>query len=133
MLDVPNITAAQVTDALLAIPAFLPLTVCTGYLAAWFTNLHGFRQRSFIERIFWSIPLSIAISTITSVLIARFFSLRAVSVIFLVSAVIWFGTLGKEWFQLRRSGAKLVMRWRPSGGVASGLAIFWIVVVVVTL
>ena len=35
------------------------------------TDLHGFRRRSLVERLFWSVPLSLALSTITSVLVAR--------------------------------------------------------------
>lgn len=77
----PWITAREIADCLLAIVAFIPANLCTGYLAAWFTNLHNFRQRTFIERLFWSIPLSLAISTIASVLIGRFLSGRRLMVL----------------------------------------------------
>ena len=133
MLDVPNITAAQVTDALLAIPAFLPLTVCTGYLTAWFTNLHGFRRRSFVERIFWSIPLSIAVSTISSVLIGRFLSLTAASVLFIVCAVLWLAVVGQEWLHLRRSGTNWNLGLEPLGGTSVILAIVFAAVVILSL
>ena len=125
ILDVPNITAAQVTDSLLAIPAFLPLTVCTGYLAAWFINLHDFRRRSFVERIFWSIPLSIAVSTIGSVLIGRFLSLAAASVLFVVCAVLWLALVGREWLHSRRSGTNWNLGLQPLGGKALLVALIW--------
>lgn len=107
--------------------------VCTGYMAAWFTNLHGFRQRTLAERIFWSLPLSVAVSTIASVLIAKFLSLAAVAVFFLISFVLWLFTIGREWLHLRRSGRKWVIGWRPFGGTALILAIIWIAVAILSL
>jgi hypothetical protein len=89
ILSVPNITAQQIIESTMAIPAFVPATVCTGYITAWFTNLHNFRQRSLIERIFWSLPLSFAVSTIAAFLIGRFISLTAVVVFLLASAAVW--------------------------------------------
>lgn len=133
ILNVPTITAEQITSSLLAIPAFLPATVCTGYMAAWFTNLHNFRQRSLVERIFWSVPLSLAVSTIASVLIGRFLSLTAVAVFFIASGALWLATLGWEWLRLRRSSRNWTIGWRPLGGTALILAIVWMAVVVLSL
>lgn len=129
----PAITAEQIRDILLATLAFLPVMVCTGYLAAWFTNLNGFRQRSLVERIFWSVPLSLAVSTIASVLIGKFLSLAAVVVFLLGCALLWLMTLAREWLQLRRSGTKWVIGWRPLGGTALFLAVIWIAVTVISL
>src|SRR4051794_40042818 len=84
MQSVPNITAEQVLTTLAATLAFIPVTVCTGYLAAWLTDLHGFRRRSLVERLCWSIPLSIAVSTITSVLVGRFLSLTIAAALILI-------------------------------------------------
>ena len=120
-------------DSLLAVPAFLPLTVCTGYLAAWFTDLHDFRKRSIVERIFWSIPLSVAVSTISLVLIGRFLSLTTASVFLLLCSVLWLAILGREWFGLRRSGAKWNLGLQPLGGTMLLLAVVWIAVVVLSL
>jgi hypothetical protein len=128
-----NITTEQVMDSLLAIPAFFPALVCTGYLAAWFTNLQGFRQRSLLERFFWSVPLSIAVSSIASVLIGRFLSLAAVVAFFLASGAIWLFILGREWLQLRHSGSKLKIGWQPLGSIAAMMAITWIVVAILSL
>jgi len=126
ILSVPNITAQQILESTLAIPAFVPATVCTGYITAWFTNLHNFRQRSIVERIFWSLPLSFAVSPIAAFLIGRFISLSAVVVFLLVSTVICAATLVWEARQIRRSNATWNIGWHPLGGKASALAICWI-------
>lgn len=126
-------TAKQISSSLLAIPAFLPSAVCTGYLAAWFTDLHGFRRRSLAERLFWSVPLSLSISTIASVLMGKFISLGAASFFFLACGVIWLAVLGAEWFKLRRAGRRLTTGWRPQGGVAVAMAIVWVMVAILSL
>jgi hypothetical protein len=133
ILDFPTITAQQIATSLLAIPAFLPATLCTGYLTAWFINLHGFRQRSVVERVFWSVPLSLAVSTIGSILIGRFLSLAAVVVFLLSCAALWLAIVGKEWLSLRRAGAQWNIGWRPLGGAALTVAIVWIFIVVLSL
>ena len=127
IFSVGAITINEVVTALLAVPAFIPATLCTGYLAAWFTNLHGFRQRSLVERFIWSLPLSIAISTITAVLIGRFISLSAVVAFFLISAAFWSATLGKEWLGLRRTSRHWTSGWRPLGPTTVILAVVWTV------
>jgi hypothetical protein len=133
ILSLPPITAEQIRASLLAIPAFLPATFCTGYLVAWFTDLHGFRQRTLVERCFWSVPLSVAVSTIASVLIAKAFSLTAVSVFFMFSTAIWLVTVGWEWLQLRRAGEKWIVGWQPLGTTALILAIVWMAVAILSL
>lgn len=125
--------ASQIEDTVLAIPAFVPLTVCTGYVAAWFTNLHGFRQRSLVERLLWSIPLSISLSTISLVLIGKFVSLGAASALLPLGTVVFLIVLTWEWRQLRRSGRSLTLGLRPLGGAAIALAIIWIALVLVSL
>ena len=74
---------------------------------------------------FWSVPLSIAISTIFAVLIGRFFSISAVAVVFSFSGIMFFGCLALEWFQLRRAGAKWSFGLHPLGGIGIALAIAW--------
>ncbi len=128
-----SITVEQVVDSLLAIPAFLPATLCTGYLAAWFTNLHDFRNRSLVDRLFWSVPLSVAVSTISSVLIGKAFSLTAVVMFFLGSAVLFLAVVGSERFRLSRSGRNWVGGWSPLGGKATSLCVLWIVLAVLSL
>lgn len=118
---------------MLAIPAFLPVSVCTGYLVAWFADLFDFRRRTFIERLFWSIPLSIGISTISAVLIGKAFSLFAVSAFFILSAFVFTGVVGWELFQSSRFGAE----HRFSAGLldrrAAILAFLWAAFTVVSL
>ncbi len=132
-MNVPAITAEQITASFLAIPAFLPATFCTGYLAAWYTNLHKFRQRSLAERIFWSVPLSLAVSVISSVLIGKALSLTAVVVFFLASTVACLLTLAWEWLQLHRAHTKWTFGLHPLGGAALFLAFIWILVTVLSL
>src|SRR5271165_3931993 len=126
ILYAPSITEEQIAASLLAIPAFLPMAVCTGYLAAWFTDLHGFRQRSLVERIFWSVPLSLAVSTIASVLIGKFLSLAAVAASLIVITVLCIAVICWEGIQLRRSKMNWKIGWRPFGGTAFLLAVLWI-------
>ncbi len=128
-----SITARQILCSLLALPAFLPASVCMGYLAAWFTNLHNFRQRSLVERLFWSVPLSLGISTITAVLIGKFVSLTAVVALFLASGVAWLAILFREWLQLRRAGRKWTIGWRPLGTATVILALAWVAVAILSL
>lgn len=120
-------------QSLLAIPAFLPATLCTGYLAAWFTNLHDFRHRSLVDRLFWSVPLSVAVSTIASVLIGKAFSLEVVVMFFLGSTVLFLATVGSERLRLSRSGRNWVLGWSPLGGKALTLGVIWIVLAVLSL
>ncbi|MGA7857448.1 MAG: hypothetical protein WCA11_05960, partial [Terracidiphilus sp.] len=107
--------------------------VCTGYSAAWISNLHGFRERSLVERMFWSVPLSLAISTIASVLIGKFLSLAAVVVFLMASTVLCIVLICWEARQLRRSGKHWNIGWSPFGGKASIMAVIWISVVVLSL
>ena len=133
ILSVANITAQQIIDSSLAIPAFVPATVCTGYSTAWFTNLHNFRQRSLVERLFWSLPLSCAVTPIASYLIGKYLSLTAVVVFLLATVVICAATLAWEIRQIRRTNGKWNIGWHPLGGKALGLAILWAIVTVLSL
>ena len=123
----------QAVETLLAVPAFLPATLCTGYVAAWFTNLHDFRRRSLVERLFWSVPLSVAISTISTVLLGKAFSLSA-AVIFLVgSAFLFLATLAWEHHGLKQAGMTWRIGWNPLGGRAFTLGLIWIVLAILSL
>jgi hypothetical protein len=133
MLDFLNLSERQLLESMLALPAFLPAMSCTGYAAAWLTNLHGFRQRSLVERAFWSVPLSLAVSTIASVLIGRFLSLTAVVVFFLACTLLCVAILVQEWRQLRRSGARWKIGWHPLGGKALACAAIWVAIALLSL
>lgn len=133
ILTESNISFEQFFAALVAVPAFIPATVCTGYLAAWLTNLQGFRGRSVAERIFWSIPLSFAVSTILSVLIGRFISFAAITAFYILVAASSLLTVAGESFALRRARKHWVVGWKPLGGFGLLLAILWTLVAIVSL
>lgn len=128
-----SITTEQVLTTLAAIPAFLPATVCTGYLAAWLTNLQGFRQRSLVERFFWSVPLSLAVSTIGFVLVGKFVSLDVAVALAILCALGCIVVLALEWAQLRRSGHKWNIGIQPIGGTVLLLSTVWIAFVVLSV
>ena len=77
--------------------------------------------------------MSLAVSTIASVLIGKALSLSAVVVFFLASAVLSLAAFGWEWLQRRRFGRKWSIGWSPLGGAALMLAVVWIVVTIVSL
>jgi hypothetical protein len=130
---VPSITAGQIVSAALAIPAFLPSMVCTGYIVAWATNLHRFRERTLVDRIFWSIPLSLAVSTSSIALLGRL-SLNLAVLFLWASTALCVISLCWEQMQLRRQqGKRMSFGLRPMGGIALGLALLWAVVAVLSL
>jgi len=121
-----SLTVTQIVTGLLAIPAWIPVTICPGYLAAWFLDLHGFRQRSVAERLMWSLPMSLAVATIAALLIGWFASLTAAVVVFAVGGLAWIGVVAREGRDLRRSGRRWVVGWNPGGGTALLLACVWV-------
>lgn len=106
---------------------------CPGYVVAWFTNLHEFRERSFVERIFWSIPLSFGVTTIALVLVGKALSMAAVIGFLQATTILCTAVLAWEGLQLHRSGRKWNVGWHPMGGIATVLAAVWIFVVVFSL
>src|SRR5579863_800573 len=121
-----NITASQIFYTLLAIPAFIPVTICPGYLVASLLNLHRFRERSLVERVFWCLPLSLSASTITSVLLGKFLSLNAIVVFLWIGTALSFAMVAKEWLERRHTGAARNLGWKPLGGKAFALALLWV-------
>jgi hypothetical protein len=128
-----SITTAQILGSILAIPAFLPAMIFPGYLVAWFCRLHAFRERSLVERFCWSIPLSISIATISSVLVGKYLSLTAVSVVLAATAVACPATFLWEMVQAGRRGKRIAIGWQPLGTIALFLAILWSAVAVLSL
>jgi hypothetical protein len=118
---------------LAAAVAFIPVCVCTGYLAGWLTDLHGFRGRSLVERFFWSIPLSITVTTITSVLVGRFLPLNVAATLVLLCLLGCIVVLALEHLRLRRSGEKWLIGFRPFGPTVVVLALFFVVFEVLSL
>ena len=127
-----SITTQQVIGSLLAIPAFVPAVICPGYLAGWFTNLQGFRKRSQIERLFWSIPLSFSISPIMLVLIGWGLSLTIAAYLLLAVAVLWLVAIARE-REGKGSDGPAPSKIRPYGWHIMALGIIWIAVSVLSL
>ncbi len=132
MVDGANITAVQIRESLLGVLGFVPALVCTGYATAWLTNLHGFRGRSLVERVFWSVPLSLAVTTIGSYLVGRFAGLNAVVALLWTNAAACVALLAWEWRGRRRRGERWVVGLRPLGPTALLLAAAWVAVAVLS-
>ena len=128
-----SITTRQLIEESIAVPAFIPLTVCTGYLAAWSANLFGFRTRSLVERFFWSVPLSISISTISCVLLGMFVSLTLASATLVLSALVLLTILAYEWRQLRLKSQAWRIGIHPLGGITAVFLVLWMVIIVASL
>jgi hypothetical protein len=123
----------QAAQSLAAIPAFLPATLCSGYVAAWLTNLHDFRRRSIVDRLFWSIPLSVAISTIAAVLIGKALSLTAIVIFYAVSGLLFIALLMREHLRLKQAALKWVTGWQPLGAKAFLIGLIWIAIAILSL
>lgn len=118
---------------LVALFASAPAMVATGYVAAWTTNLFRFRQRSLVERVFWSIPLSFAVTPIAIVLLAKAFSLTAAVLFVAVNGAACLAMLGWEWVARKRAGHGWIVGFRPLGGWALLLVAVWVAVAVLSL
>ena len=86
-----------------------------------------------MEQLFWSVPLSLGVSTIAAVLIAKFLSLTAVVAFFLASGMLWLAVMGREWLTPRRGDRTRAIGWRPLSGMALALALIWVAVAVLSL
>lgn len=128
-----NVTVAQIITSLLAVPAWIPVVVNPGYLAAWFIDLYGFRRRSFAERLVWSVPLSLAIATIAALLIGWVISVSAAAVLFALCVPVSVGLVVREWPSLRRSGRPWVVGWNPGGWTALAMAGVWVAIAILSL
>ncbi|HEY1580742.1 MAG TPA: hypothetical protein VGF82_27060 [Terracidiphilus sp.] len=102
-------------------------------MAAWLVDLHEFRARSFVERLFWSIPASLAISTISAVLIGKFFSLSAVVFFFALSALSFCAIVCIETIRRSKSGTPMVFGLKPGGSWAAVIVFLWIVFTIASL
>lgn len=133
MILAHNIAVTEIRAVLLALVAFIPVALFPGYLFSWFVDLYHFRSRSLVERMLWSVPTSLAVSTIGSVLVAWVFSLTVVEWIFAFGAALWLGLLVWEWMQARRTGVRMIIGLQPLGGAAIIWAVLWIAVSVMSL
>jgi hypothetical protein len=79
------------------------------------------------------VPLSLAVSAITSVLIGKYLSLAAVVAFFLAVTTLCVATIAIEWLQLRSAGEMWRIGWNPLGGIALILAVSWVAFAVLSL
>jgi hypothetical protein len=128
-----SLTVTQLAENLVAIPAFLPLALFPGYVVAWVTDLCGFRSRSFAERMFWSVPLSLAVATIALVLLSRFLSLTAAGIALFATAGVWVALIVWEGRQLKRTGKRWNIGWTSEATAALGWAGAWTALAVASL
>lgn len=127
------ITVSQLITSLLAVVAFATVAVCPGYVAAWATDLHEFRRRSLVERVFWAVPLSFALATIGSILVARFTSLLVVAVALALCAVACTALVLWETIDLHRRGERWRVGFWPLGWIAVALLALWMAVAIISL
>ncbi|HEY1580743.1 MAG TPA: hypothetical protein VGF82_27065 [Terracidiphilus sp.] len=118
---------------MLAFAAFFPVTVCTGYLACWFTNLFQFRRRSLVERLLWSIPSSIAVSTFIAVALTWLISLTAAVWFFVACGIFWALTIAWELRTSRVVGKPFSIGFNPLGTTVLILALVYCVFGVLSL
>jgi hypothetical protein len=128
-----SLTVTQIVADLLAIPAWIPITVCPGYLVAWSTDFYRFRDRSLVERIFWSVAVSPAIATITLVLISRFLSVSAACGVLCVSTGLCAVLMVGEWRQRSRAGQRSNIGWSPEATAALRWAGAWTMLAIAML
>jgi len=128
-----DITGRQLALAGVAVFAFVPAMLAPGYVAAWFVNFHDFRARTLAGRLVWSIPISLAFSTILSELLGRFLSPGAAAVFFAAITAVALVVLFREAAQLRRAGQSWRWGWSPSGTIALVLGLVWIAVALFSL
>jgi len=128
-----NITIQEITTTLWAVPAFVPVFVCTGYLVGWCFNILGFRDRSLVERLFWSVPLSFSVPAIFAVLIGKFLSLSLAAFLILATAPACLAALAWEWLQKHRSARPRNIGLLPLGPTAILMALVWVALVIVSL
>lgn len=128
-----NITGRQLALGGAATPAFVSALVAPGYVAAWFADFEGFRQRSQVGRLVWSIPISLAISTILSDLLGRLISIGSVAGFFAAITGVWIVLLFGEALRIRHSGRPWRLGWRPYGTIAAALAVAWIALALFSL
>ncbi|MDR3738674.1 MAG: hypothetical protein P4L40_06600 [Terracidiphilus sp.] len=133
ILDGFAITQRQLLEALAAVPVFAVAAVCPGYAAGWLTDLLGFRKRTIVERIFWSLPLSFSLMGIGGELIGRFAGLGAVTALVVLSAAVCLALAVREGLVQRREGNRPALGIWPLGGRALAAAGGWTVLVVASL
>ncbi len=111
----------DVGQGALAVVAFATFLLAPGYLLGWACNLFGFRRGSGAERALLSVALSVGISPVLAVLVARCSSLTATLWLFFSISLI------AAALALKKGAEGGSERWalKPGTGIALGLAVLW--------
>lgn len=118
-----NFTIEDIAGAMRAVVAFTGILFCPGYLVGVGTNLFGFRERSFLERVAWAVALSFGTATIFTVLLGRAWSISGVAIAFSFCTVVALFMLALNWKRVR-------VKWdRPTAMLAGVLLLASVVVV----
>jgi hypothetical protein len=83
--------------------------------------------------VFWSLPLSVGVSTIGAVLIGKFISLNAVVLFLWLSAALFLVLIAQEALHLRRTNTQWKIGFHPLGATALLCAAIWSVAAILLL
>jgi hypothetical protein len=125
-----NYTVQDVLGILWAAPFFIPVLLAPGYLVGLAWNVLGFRARGASERILLSLTLSCAISPFVINILCRFFSVRAVAIVFLLIGIAFLAAVLTEW---KRAGYRFrsVTHWTTRAALC--MAALWGLICLVSL
>jgi len=130
-------TLTDICGALEAAALFTVFFLPPGFLLAYASNVLGFRGRSAAERFLWSIVLSLSISPILAVLLARIASLTVAASAFLLAAVAVLLLVGRELLQSSENqSGKASAKIRPlerTTQIALWMMAIWVVLALFAL
>jgi hypothetical protein len=119
-MNLSAFTCHDFAECLLGTLTFALILFCPGYIVGWVTNLLGFRNRPFGERIAWSVALSFGLTTFTAVMVAKYLSLLAACWLVVALSILAVGLLGRELLQ-QKSGFRL----SRAGWLIAGAVLLW--------
>jgi hypothetical protein len=73
------------------VAAFVPLLLTPGLCLGWLADVAGFRRRATVDQLIWSLSLSLAMTPIAAVMLAKYWSLGAVLWFAIGSAAVGIG------------------------------------------
>jgi hypothetical protein len=95
-MNLSTFTCHDFAECLLGTLTFALILLCPGYVVGWTTNLLGFRERSFGERLAWSVALSFGVTTFTAVVMAKYLSLLAACWFVAIVSIVAAGLVTRE-------------------------------------
>ncbi len=130
MSSIHNYTLQDIAGTIAAIPVFAIFLCAPGYCFGLASNVMGFRGRSATEKILLSLPFSIVISIMVVNLVGRYVPARFLLWCFLLSAAWLFLHVAIQWFRQRQASPR---KLPVTTKMAIGIAILWMLVVVISL